>query len=108
MESALALVQQEAATHQARQVERIVLRVGALAGVDAAALQFAFDVVARGTLAERATLEIDAVPATAFCSTCQREFSPDRGFIFACPTCGELGGEIRRGRELELSRIEMS
>lgn len=109
MESALALVQRHATEKKARKVDRVVLRIGALAGVEPEALRFAFDVVSRGTSAEGAVLEIEAVPAAIFCTGCQREFtSEDHSFIFTCPGCGDLCGEIRRGRELELSRIEMS
>lgn len=41
-----------------RRVVRITLEVGALAGVEARAIAFCFDVVARGTAAEGAVLEI--------------------------------------------------
>jgi len=109
MESALATVQRHAVENQAQRVERIVLRIGTLAGVELEALRFAFDVVSRGTVAEGAVLEIEAVPAAVYCPSCRQEFaSEDGGFIYTCPGCGDLCGEIRRGRELELSRIEMS
>jgi hydrogenase nickel incorporation protein HypA/HybF len=107
MESALALVQRQVADHHAQRVGRVVLRVGALAGVEVESLRFAFDVVSRGTPAEGATLEIESVPALVFCPTCQREFPGTDGFIFACPGCGDFCSEIRQGRELELSRIEL-
>ncbi|MEI8037048.1 MAG: hydrogenase maturation nickel metallochaperone HypA [Verrucomicrobiota bacterium] len=109
MEGTLALVQRHAQDHQARRVTRVVVRIGALAGVEPESLRFAFDVVSRGTLAEGATFEIEAVPVVIYCAGCQQEFAGETdGFIFTCPTCGDLCGEIRRGRELELSRIEMN
>lgn len=109
MESALAVVQRHAAERQARRVDRIVLRIGALAGVEPEALRFAFDVVTRGTVAEGAELAIEPVPARVYCAACRREFTgDDPGFVFTCPGCGALCGEVRAGRELELRRIEMS
>ncbi|MBL9208200.1 MAG: hydrogenase maturation nickel metallochaperone HypA [Opitutaceae bacterium] len=108
MESALALVQRHADERGASCVHRVVLRVGALSGVDPDSLRFAFEVVARGTRAEGATLVLDLVPTLVYCSSCRCEFAGDRGAIFTCPQCGDLCGEIRSGRELELSRIEMS
>lgn len=108
MESALSLVQRHAAGNH-RRVSRVVLRIGALAGVELDSLRFAFDVVSRGTVAEGAVFEIESVPVTVFCQGCHQEFAGETdGFIFTCPTCGDLCGEIRRGRELELSRIEMN
>jgi hydrogenase nickel incorporation protein HypA/HybF len=109
MESALSLVEHHAAGNPARRVSRVVLRIGALAGVELEALRFAFDVVSRGTVAEGADLEIEAVAAAVYCRGCQREFAGETGgFIFTCPICSDLCGEILRGRELELSRIEMN
>jgi len=108
MESAIDAVLRQARTHEARQVHRIVLRIGALAGVEPDSLRFAFDVVTSGTPAAGATLEIESVPARAFCAACAEEFGVDAGFIYVCPRCGRLSGEVRQGRELELSRIEMS
>jgi hydrogenase nickel incorporation protein HypA/HybF len=108
MESALALVAEQVCERRASRVERVVLRIGALAGVELDALRFAFDVVSRGTVAAGATLDIEAVPAASYCPACCREFEIASGFIFVCPFCRELCGEVRRGRELELSRIELS
>ena len=36
------------------------------------------------------------------------DFGVNSGFIFSCPRCGRLSGEVRQGRELELTRIEMT
>lgn len=86
---------------------RVVLRIGVLAGVEAEALRFAFDVVSQGTVAEGASFEIEDVPAVAHCGGCGRDFGSD-DILFTCPACGAPGGEFRSGRELELSRIELS
>lgn len=108
MESTLDVVLRQAAQHRASRVHRIVLRIGELSGVEPEALRFAFDTVTARTLAAGAELVIDAVPARAWCATCAREFGAGRGFVFLCPVCGELSGDLRQGRELELARIEMS
>lgn len=108
MESALGAALGEARSQGARRVHRIVLRIGALAGVDADALRFAFDAMSPGTLAADAELEICAVPARAWCAACAGEFTIESGIIFSCPRCRRLSGDVREGRELELSRIEMS
>ena len=89
-------------------MHRIVIRIGALSGVEPEALRFAFDVVTRDTIADRASLEVDSVPALAYCAYCASEFEAEGGAILACPRCGNYSGDIRRGRELELAQIEMS
>ncbi len=108
MTSAMDAVLQQARTRGANRVHRIVLRIGALAGVEPEALRFAFEVVTRDTLAAGSTLQLEAVPARAFCPVCAAEFDAGMDYVFSCPTCGQLSCDLRQGRELELAQIEMS
>lgn len=108
MESALDAVRREAQAQHAQRVERIVLRVGAISGVEPESLRFAFDALARDTIAAGARLDIENVPARVHCRSCAEDFVAARGFIFRCPRCGDFSGEVRAGRELELSRIEFT
>ena len=108
MTSAIDVVLDQARLHGATRVHRIVLRIGALAGVEPESLRLAFAVVTRDTLAADAELEIDGVPARAYCAGCAAEFGVEGGAIMACPRCGQFSGDLRQGRELELRRIEMA
>jgi hydrogenase nickel incorporation protein HypA/HybF len=101
-------VLEQARAHGASRVHRIVLRIGTLSGVEPEALRFAFEVVSRDTMAADAELEVDSVQARAYCSACEKEFEAEGSYILSCPRCGRLSADIRQGRELELSRIEMS
>jgi hydrogenase nickel incorporation protein HypA/HybF len=47
---------------EARRVGRVVLRIGPQAGVDPESIQFAFQVLARGTIAADAIIELEADP----------------------------------------------
>lgn len=93
-----------AAAHGARQVHRLRLRVGEMAGVCADSLLFAWDVVARGTPAEGAALEVETVPAHWFCARCGAEV--DAGG--ECPDCPGAGIRIQGGDELDLVSLEVS
>lgn len=104
MEAVLA----QAREHEATQVHRIVLRVGALSGVEPDALRLAFEATIEGTPAANADLELETVPARGRCTDCDLEFDVQSDFIFTCPKCGRISGELVQGRELELARIEMS
>jgi hydrogenase nickel incorporation protein HypA/HybF len=108
METAIEAVLAQAREHDATQVHRIVLRIGALSGVEPDALRFAFDATVKGTPAADAKLELETVPARGRCVDCDLEFGVESDFIFTCPRCGRLSGELVQGRELELARIEMS
>ena len=107
-ESALEVALDQARARRAARVRRIVIRVGALSGVDQEALRFALAAILPGTAAEGSVLQIDPVPATAYCPACGRDFSPDTDHCFECPTCGGLSTELRQGRELDLVQLELT
>lgn len=106
IESALDVIRREAAQHGAASVARVVMRVGALSGVEPEALRFAFAAVTPGSVAEGAELDIEVVPARVHCRDCDEDFTVETGFIFQCPRCSALSGDLRSGRELELARLE--
>jgi hydrogenase nickel incorporation protein HypA/HybF len=107
MEEAVRLAVESARKSGASRVLELRLRVGALSGVVPEALQFAFDVVCHGTPAEGATLVVEPVAAVGWCPDCQAEYSCDH-CLSECPRCQNLNGELRRGRELEISSVEIS
>ena len=108
MESAIDAVLAQVRDNSASHVHRIVLRVGALSGVDPGALRLAFESVVDRTPAAGAVLDIETVPARGRCADCDLEFGVASDFIFTCPKCGRISGDLVEGRELELARIEMS
>lgn len=107
IQNALQMAIQQAQASGASRVHQMQLRIGALSGVVPEALQFAFEVVTRETMAAGARLEIETVPATCWCAVCQAEFECPE-FLYECPRCHQLSSELRRGLELELSSVEIS
>jgi hydrogenase nickel incorporation protein HypA/HybF len=107
MESALRLALQYAEGQEAVRIHGITLRVGRLSGVVPEALEFAFDVVARGTIAEGATLTIEDLPMRCRCPTCGLDFEPPE-LDFACPTCGDPRTRVIGGQGPELASLEVS
>jgi hydrogenase nickel incorporation protein HypA/HybF len=107
MQSAMEIAEASAKAQGAVQIHRMVMRVGTLAGVVPDSLMFAFDIVTKGTMAEGATLEIETVQSLCHCTACEKEFEP-KDFFYECPNCGSLSVELKRGKELELSYLEVS
>jgi hydrogenase nickel incorporation protein HypA/HybF len=107
MQSAMEIALEHANAQHAQQIHRVKMRVGALAGVVPDSLEFAFDVVTQKTIAEGATLEIEFVPALCRCADCGSEFEP-KDFFYECPNCKSLAVELKQGKELELSYLEVS
>ena len=106
MQSALDMALEQARKAGAIHVKSVRLRIGALSGVVPEALQFAFEALAPGTLAEGAELAIENVPARFWCGGCAREFQANDMFA-ECPNCHQPSGDLRAGRELELASLEI-
>ncbi|MEB3827456.1 hydrogenase maturation nickel metallochaperone HypA [Phormidium sp. CCY1219] len=107
MENTLDIALQHASQQGANKIHRLKMRVGAMSGVVPEALEFAFDVVARNTIAEGAKFEIEQMPVVCYCTNCQTEFKPE-DLIYECPQCHQLSHDIRSGREIELTTLEVS
>ena len=103
LDIALAHAQQQGAT----KIHLIKMRVGALSGVVPDALEFAFDICTQGTIAEGAKLEMDYINVSCYCPNCSINFQPD-DVIYECPQCHQISADIRQGKELELTSLEVS
>jgi hydrogenase nickel incorporation protein HypA/HybF len=50
---------------------------------------------------------IEAVPVTVWCSSCTRETRLADNFEMICPACGNSKTELRSGRELQITGLEV-
>lgn len=106
MDSALNLALDQAEKAGALHVHVIRLRIGVLSGVVPEALEFAFETLSQGTLAEGAVLDIEQVPGRFWCPACASEFQSD-DYLAECPGCRRPSGDLRSGREMELASMEI-
>ena len=88
-------------------VTKLVLRIGALAGIVDETLRFSFEVAAEGTHCQGAEIEIERVDLCVMCSHCEEPRTISDGFLLICPECGSSTPEILAGRELELTSLEI-
>jgi len=88
-------------------VLEVRLRVGALASVVPDSLEFCYGIASEGTPLEGSRLEVNVLPVVVHCERCAQDAELDGVQSFRCPRCGELCGEIRQGRELEIESIEI-
>ncbi len=106
MAEAVRMAEESARAAGARRITGVRLRVGKLSGAVPEAMRFAWDVVRLESLAAGAWLEIESVAAVNWCATCQAQFPCEHPWS-ECPRCGELSGDVRRGRELEIAAVEI-
>jgi hydrogenase nickel incorporation protein HypA/HybF len=97
-------VEQQAAPGR---VTRLNLIVGRLSGVCSDSLRFAFELMAPGTIVERARLHIDEPKAACRCETCGQESEID-DLGAGCPRCASREIGIVGGQELLLESIELA
>jgi hydrogenase nickel incorporation protein HypA/HybF len=89
----------------ATQITEIRISVGELTEVVEFALQFAFEALTPGTMAEGATLVVTHIAAKSHCKVCDADFEHDR-FQMLCPTCDSFEVTLLHGRELQIDSIE--
>ena len=87
-------------------VTRIWLEIGTLSHVTEAAMRFAFDAVAKGTIATRASLEIRSIPAQGRCERCHRMSAMIHRYD-PCSGCGHFPLTVVGGEELRIKNIEV-
>jgi hydrogenase nickel incorporation protein HypA/HybF len=90
----------------AARVTAIDLVVGALSGVDAEAISFCFELVARGTLAEGAALRIEHEPIEIECRRCRRRH-PAGELELWCQQCEAADVEVVAGRSFRVRSLEV-
>jgi hydrogenase nickel incorporation protein HypA/HybF len=101
-----AILQTTARCAGGRRVARIELKVGHLRQIVPSALEFGFALVAEGTLAEGAELNIETVPARVSCRRCAAE-SVVSAFPLGCRSCNSLQVEVIAGDELFVDALEL-
>ena len=101
------VIDDQARAHGFARVTVVRLEIGRFAGVEKPALEFAFDVVMRGSPAEGARLDIIDLPGRALCFDCETTVDiPDR--LSPCPLCG--GGRLMPdgGDEMRIKDLEVA
>jgi hydrogenase nickel incorporation protein HypA/HybF len=104
MQSLLKMIDTYSREYRLRKISRVVLQVGKLSNAAPEALQFAFEAISPGTLADGAELVIEQVDGRFKCITCGLEFASIMA-RWACPECDQPV-VIIAGQELHLQTLE--
>ena len=90
----------------AEKITDIFLVIGQLSSVVDESIQFYWDMITEGTIAQGAILHFRRIPAEMKCKTCSTTFAPD-GRDYICPECGGHKIEIIAGDEFFMEAIEV-
>jgi hydrogenase nickel incorporation protein HypA/HybF len=102
----LGQVAEIAKRHGASAVERIIIEVGPLSGVEPELLTGAFAVLRVGGCAAQALLSIESTIVSISCVGCGAQ-SPAEPNRLVCAECGGFRTRIIAGDELRLRRLEL-
>ncbi|MEJ2471291.1 MAG: hydrogenase maturation nickel metallochaperone HypA [Desulfuromonadales bacterium] len=91
---------------KAERILSVTVEIGALSGVIADAVLFAYDVCSRDTLAEGSRLEIRHIAGRGHCLDCQRE-AEITTLTHVCPHCSSLALRIVQGEEMKFTEMEI-
>lgn len=105
-EGVIALVEDEAGRQGFRRVKTVVLEIGELGHVAPEAMEFCFEAVSRGTIADGARLAIERVPGAGWCLDCEKTVPLSERFG-ACPDCGRHRVQMTAGDELRVRELEV-
>ena len=92
-EGIIEIVERTANANHVRHVKTVRVSIGELAGVDIPSLEFAWQSVRKGGVAQNAELEIERPRGEAWCLQCQKTI-PLHRYGDPCPDCG--GKRLRK------------
>ena len=87
-------------------VARLNLVIGEFSSVVDDSLQFYWEMIAKGTIAEQAELCFERVPGRLRCTTCGHEFY-FADYAGQCPACGGEQARVADGDQFKLESIEV-
>ncbi len=90
----------------AKKITDINLVIGQFSSIVDDSVQFYWDIVAQGTIAQGAVLHFNRLPGEMTCSICGHTFRPD-GETFTCPSCSSPQVRITKGEEFRVDSIDV-
>lgn len=105
-ENVLQLIEDAAKREGFTKVKTVSLEIGRLAVVEPEALDFCFEAVTRGSIAEGAALEIVDIPGGGWCKRCQAQVEVT-DTIAQCPQCEGFDVVVNRGTEMRVKALDV-
>jgi len=105
-QSLLEIALRHAKQANARRITDLHVVMGELATMVDDSIQFYWDIIAEGTIAQGATLHFRRVPAELQCMACFTKYNP-KEMELVCPNCGSVGVKIIAGEEFSLEAIDV-
>jgi hydrogenase nickel incorporation protein HypA/HybF len=105
-QSILKIALEHAEKANSKRITDLHIVMGDLSSMVDDSVQFYWDIIAKDTLAEGATLHFRRVPVELQCRSCSEMFHP-AGEQFSCPRCGSLSVKVVAGEEFFVESIDV-
>jgi hydrogenase nickel incorporation protein HypA/HybF len=105
-ENLLEIALRHAEQADAKHITRLNLIIGDLSSIVDESVQFYWDIVSEGTIADGAELHFERVPGKMRCLSCDHTF-PLSAKEFVCPACGASDVIVVGGDDFRLDSIEV-
>ena len=105
-QSVLEIALRHAQKSDAKRITDLHIVMGELATMVDDSIQFYWDMIAEGTIAQGAKLHFRRVPAELQCMACFTKYNP-KEMELVCPNCGSVGAKIIAGEEFSLEAIDV-
>jgi hydrogenase nickel incorporation protein HypA/HybF len=105
-ESILEISLRHANKVNAKRITNLYLVIGQFASIVDDSVQFYWDIVSEGTLADGALLHFRRIPATLCCLECNHQYNPGNDG-FSCPNCKSERVKVITGEEFFMEAIDI-
>ena len=105
-EGVLQVIEDAGRAQSFSRVKTVWLEIGRLAGVEIEAMQFCFDAVTRGSIADGAALVILQDAGQGWCMHCSVTVPLDSPGD-ACPHCGSYQVQVTGGTDMRVKELEV-
>ena len=92
---------------QASKITDLYLVIGQLSSVVDDSVQFYWDMITEGSLAEGSNLHFKRIPALLECKDCNQPYSLEGNQLDGCPACEGVNIKVISGKEFQLESIEI-
>lgn len=105
-QSLLEIALQHARSAGASQITDLHLVIGEFASIVDDSVQFYWDMISEGTIAEGAVLHFQRIPVLMHCLDCDHTFEPNKNELL-CPVCAGINLHLQKGDEFYLESIDV-
>lgn len=106
VQSLLESCEEHVKTNEAKEVTKVVVKIGVLSGVEPDLLQTAFNTFKEQTVCHNAQFIMNIQKVKISCKDCSSDFELEKN-EFSCPSCNSINIDVTDGEDMFLMSLEM-